>query len=114
MRNERIVCKRGKRMKGTLYIVTACFILLTATGIVSATGDGKALIYGGAGQGKVIFDGREHASRGMVCSDCHTKIFETRKNARITMDDHNGDQACFVCHDGKKAFNHCGQCHRKF
>jgi phosphate transport system substrate-binding protein len=101
-------------MKILAYTVAACILVLGASGAAFSIGDGKALVYGGAGQGKVIFDGRGHASKGMVCSDCHTKFFETRKYALITMDDHNADRACFVCHNGKRAFNECGQCHRKF
>jgi phosphate transport system substrate-binding protein len=74
----------------------------------------KALLYGGAGQGRVIFDGRLHASKGLVCNDCHSAIFATQKKALITMDDHSKAIACFVCHDGTKVFNDCEQCHRIF
>lgn len=101
-------------MKIMLYIVAACFVILTVSGVAFSTGGGKVLIYGGAGQGKVIFDGGLHASKGLVCSECHTKIFETSKKALITMDDHGRDESCFVCHNGKKVFNECEQCHRKF
>ena len=101
-------------MKMMLYIIAACIIILAVSSVAFPTGEGKVLIYGGAGQGKVIFDGGLHASKGMVCNDCHTKIFETSKKALITMDDHSKDKACFVCHDGKKVFNECEQCHRKF
>jgi phosphate transport system substrate-binding protein len=101
-------------MKATLYIIAACIIVLTVSNVAFSTGNGKVLIYGGAGQGKVIFDGRVHAAKGMVCNDCHTKIFETSKKALITMDDHSNEKACFVCHNGRKVFNDCEQCHRKF
>ncbi|MDR3579249.1 MAG: cytochrome c3 family protein [Oryzomonas sp.] len=93
-----------------------CVIILAvgALGsVVFATSD-KALLYGGAGQGRVIFDGRLHASRGLVCKDCHSDIFETKKKALITMDDHFRPVACFTCHDGSKVFNDCEKCHRKF
>jgi len=96
--------------------VTVCVTLLALValnGTVFATGN-KALLYGGAGQGKVIFDGRLHASKGFVCNDCHSAIFDTKKKALITMDDHGKAVSCFVCHDGTKAFNDCGKCHRKF
>ncbi|QOX80492.1 substrate-binding domain-containing protein [Trichlorobacter lovleyi] len=88
-------------------------LLLTLSGLSFATHD-KALLYGGAGQGRVIFDGRLHASKGMVCNDCHSAIFETQKKALITMQNHFEDKACFVCHNGKRAFNDCNSCHRKF
>jgi phosphate transport system substrate-binding protein len=81
-------------------------------GMAFATHD-KALLYGGAGQGRVIFDGRLHASKGLLCNDCHSAIFATQKKALITMDDHSNAVACFVCHDGTKVFNDCEKCHRK-
>jgi c(7)-type cytochrome triheme protein len=96
-------------------VVTLAVIALTLSalgGAALATGDG-ALLYGGAGQGKVIFDGRMHASKGLVCKDCHGDLFDTRKKALITMDDHAKAVACFACHDGKRQFNDCGGCHRK-
>ena len=95
----------------TLSAAVAVFFALAGTAL--ATGGGKALMYGGAGQGKVIFDGRLHASKGLVCNDCHSKIFGTWKKALITMDDHYNNKACFVCHNGTKVFNDCDQCHRK-
>jgi phosphate transport system substrate-binding protein len=96
--------------------LTVCVTLLAVTalcGAAFATSD-KALLYGGAGQGRVIFDGRLHASKGLVCKDCHSAIFGTFKKALITMDDHSEPVACFVCHDGTKVFNDCEKCHRKF
>jgi c(7)-type cytochrome triheme protein len=95
--------------------LTACIALLALTLLscaAFATSD-KALIYGGAGQGKVIFDGRLHASKGLRCNDCHSAIFATSKKALITMDNHSESVACFVCHDGEKVFNECESCHRK-
>jgi len=98
-------------MQRKLFTATALALALSAS-VAFATRD-KALLYGGAGQGKVIFDGRLHASRGIVCNDCHSAIFDTRKKAMMTMDDHYQSVACFVCHDGSKVFNDCEQCHRK-
>ena len=101
-------------MKITAVVIIVFLVVLAFSSTAPATGDGKSLIYGGAGQGKVIFDGYVHASKGMVCKDCHMTIFQTQKKALITMGDHSADKACFVCHNGKKAFNDCEQCHRKF
>ncbi len=101
-------------MKTVIFMIGVLSVVLMTTGAALSIGEGKALIYGGAGQGKVIFDGRVHASQGMVCNDCHSAIFETRKKALISMSDHSSDKACFVCHNGKRAFNDCGRCHRKF
>lgn len=91
-----------------------CMIFFAGAVPAGATGGGAALLYGGAGQGKVIFDGRLHASKGFVCKDCHSEIFATKKKALITMDDHAGTTACFACHDGVTAFSDCKNCHRKF
>lgn len=91
-------------------------LLVALAGTAAATGGGKILMYGGGGQGKVVFDGRTHASAGLACASCHTDpaLFATHKQARITMADHGEPKACFACHNGQKAFNDCGKCHRKF
>ncbi len=98
--------------------------LLTAwPGLALATSEGKALRYGGGGQGTVMFDGRLHASKGFRCDDCHSKLFDTRKTAHITMADHFTDKACFKCHNNTDksdatgyppaASRDCATCHRK-
>ena len=99
-------------MRNVIVYVIALTIGISGS-MVFATSD-KALLYGGAGQGRVIFDGRLHASKGLVCKDCHSAIFDTKKKALMTMDDHSRAVACFACHDGVKVFNDCEQCHRKF
>ena len=100
-------------MKVVFFVMAALLFTLAVSGVAFSTMD-RALIYGGAGQGKVIFDHRTHASKGMVCNDCHAAFFDTHKRALITMEDHSSDRKCFACHDGAKAFNECAQCHRKF
>jgi phosphate transport system substrate-binding protein len=100
-------------MKVTVVVLIVLIGLLLAGGVALPVQD-KVLIYGGAAQGKVIFDHKMHASKGKVCNDCHSAIFETAKKALISMDDHSSDKKCFVCHNGTKVFNECGQCHRKF
>ena len=94
--------------------------LLTAwPGTSLATDGGKSLRYGGGGQGTVMFDGRLHASKGFRCADCHTKLFDTKKVAHITMADHFTDKACFKCHNNNNktdpltASRDCATCHRK-
>lgn len=95
-------------------VLLSICLMLALSGLAGATGGGKTLLYGGAGQGRVTFDGRVHASKGFVCKDCHSAIFETKKQALITMQDHFQDKACFVCHNGKRAFAECDACHRRF
>jgi phosphate transport system substrate-binding protein len=98
-------------MAGGILLLLAALVATAA-----ATGSGKVLLYGGAGQGKVIFDGRTHASAGIACNDCHTApaLFQMQQQALITMDDHGRPKACFACHNGLQAFNDCEKCHRKF
>lgn len=79
-----------------------------------------ALLYRGAGEGKVIFDGRLHASKGYSCNDCHkqfaatgTRLFSTQKRALIDMPAHKSGGQCFACHDGKTASKECESCHRE-
>jgi len=78
-----------------------------------ATPAGRIIVYGGGGEGKVVFDGRTHAAAGKVCNDCHLDLFATARRALITRDDHGKPRACFACHDGKQAFDTCEECHRK-
>ncbi|HTF99076.1 MAG TPA: cytochrome c3 family protein [Nitrospirota bacterium] len=92
--------------------IAVVLALIASADIARATNDGRQLLYGGGGQGKVIFDGRTHAAAGFVCNDCHLGIFETRKKALITSEDHKNGKACFACHNGTGAFNECGTCHR--
>jgi c(7)-type cytochrome triheme protein len=101
-------------MKVIVFVIAVLMSVLIASGLAFSIWEGKALIYGGAGQGKVIFDHQMHASKGMVCKDCHSAIFDTYKRALISMDDHSADKKCFVCHNGTKVFNECEKCHRKF
>lgn len=76
--------------------------------------------YRGGEQGPVTFDHGFHASRGVVCRDCHTalgttgeELFQTQKEGLITLADHSTTQKCFACHDGIAAVDRCGLCHRK-
>lgn len=75
--------------------------------------EGETILYGGAGQGRVTFDGQLHASKGFVCNDCHLSLFATQKQSLITMEDHFEAKSCFACHDTKQVFRDCGSCHRK-
>jgi phosphate transport system substrate-binding protein len=77
-----------------------------------ATPGTRVLLYGGAGQGRVVFDARLHRAKGFVCNDCHNDLFATRKTALIDQAAHRSGKACFACHDGKRAFETCDGCHR--
>jgi phosphate transport system substrate-binding protein len=98
-------------MSSRLVALLALFCLISG-GASFATAHGEVLLYGGAGHGRVVFDGRIHAAKGFTCNDCHLNLFATHKQARITMEDHSSTRSCFACHNGEKAFNDCDQCHR--
>lgn len=97
-------------MKRLALVLAA--LALGVSGVASATPGDRVILYGGAGQGRVVFDARLHASKGILCKDCHSDLFATRKVALIDRAAHGGGKACFACHDGKRAFDSCDGCHR--
>jgi len=93
-------------------------IVLVFVGNSLAVGPGKTVDFAGGSAGKVIFDGKTHADKGAKCTDCHTKIFQMKRAATITMADMNAGKNCGVCHNGEKAFKssdpaNCEKCHKK-
>ena len=97
-----------------LALLLAALAALAAAGTAIATPGDRVLLYGGGGQGRVVFDARLHRAKGgYVCDDCHRDLFATRKQALIDRAAHGGGKACFACHDGKRAFDDCGGCHRQ-
>lgn len=100
--------------------LTAAAVAGTLALAAGATGSGTSLLYRGAGEGKVVFDGRVHAGKGYGCNDCHkqfaptgTALFATQKRALIDMPAHKQGSQCFACHDGKTASKECESCHRE-
>jgi len=69
--------------------------------------------------GKVVFDGKIHADKGVKCTECHVKIFKMKKGStEMKMADINAGKFCGECHNGSKAFTakepaNCGKCHKK-
>lgn len=95
--------------------------LVLSIGNALAVPAGKVEFQGGP-MGKVTFDAKVHADKGLKCADCHTtapKLFEMKKGKnKITMAAMNDGQFCGACHDGKKAFSvkspdACVKCHKK-
>ncbi len=80
---------------------------------------GKTVEFDGKGVGKVTFEGKVHADKGLKCNDCHPAIFKMKKGAdAITMKDINDGKFCGTCHNGTKAFStkdaaNCAKCHKK-
>ncbi len=104
-------------MKKTVLLLTL-IVVVAFVGSALAVPPGKTVEYPGGGFGKVVFDGKAHADKGLKCNDCHTKVFQMKKGAAIKMADMNAGQNCGVCHNGEKAFKSsdaatCAKCHKK-
>jgi len=100
--------------------IFAVFATLTfSIGNVMAVPPGKTVEFASP-RGKVTFDGKVHADKGLKCADCHTKpkLFEMKKGGdKVTMAAMNEGKSCGACHDGKKAFSvkapaDCVKCHK--
>ena len=104
-----------KIIRGFLVILAA----VALSGGVVAAPPGKTVEYADGPMGKVVFDGKVHADKGLKCPDCHTKIFQMKKGSvKMTMAAMNKGQFCGTCHNGTKAFatndaKKCGSCHKK-
>ena len=101
-------------------VVTWLTVLAFAVffGSASAIPPGKTVEYA-APNGKVVLDGKSHASAGLKCPDCHTKIYQMKKDAgKMKMADINAGKGCGTCHSGGKVFKasdpaNCTKCHKK-
>ena len=96
-----------------LVVVVSLALAMTAFAVPA----GKTVEFAGGGAGKVVFDGKTHADKGLKCADCHPGVFKMKKGAdKITMADINAGKNCGSCHkDGGKAFpaKDCAKCHKK-
>ena len=102
----------------SLQFFLTLVIMVAFAGSGLAVSPEKTVEYAGGSAGKVIFDGKIHADKGLKCTDCHTKIFPMKKGTKITMAEINEGKYCGVCHNGQEAFKssdpaHCGKCHKK-
>lgn len=99
-----------------IILVATILTAVVFVGSTIATPPGRNVEYAGGGAGRVTFDGKVHTDKGLRCIDCHPKLFQMRREAKITMADHNTNKFCFACHNGKRAFqsaNNCAKCHKK-
>jgi c(7)-type cytochrome triheme protein len=111
--------QRSGKMK-LVKILAVLAALSLSIGNVMAVPSGKTIEFASP-NGKVVFDGKEHAEKGIKCADCHSKpkLFEMKKSGdKITMAAMNEGKFCGACHDGKKAFGvkapaDCVKCHQK-
>jgi c(7)-type cytochrome triheme protein len=115
--NDQINPEEEKKMKKTVMTVVI-LVIVAFVGSALAVPPGKTVEYEGGGAGKVVFDGKIHADKGLKCNDCHTKIFPMKKGGKYTMADMNAGKNCGECHNGTKSFKSsdpatCGKCHKK-
>jgi c(7)-type cytochrome triheme protein len=101
---------------GAIWVVILAAVL--TVGNAWAIAPGKTIEFTGSKEGKVVFDGKTHADKGLKCPDCHTKIAPMKKTAAPTHADMDAGKMCGACHDGKKAFAtkdkaNCNKCHKK-
>lgn len=103
----------------TMVLLLTLLITIAFVGSALAVPPGKTVEFAGSKEGKVVFDGKKHADKGLKCTDCHTKIFQMKKStAKMTMADINAGKFCGTCHNGEKAFKssdaaNCSKCHQK-
>ncbi|KAF0217558.1 MAG: hypothetical protein FD174_3237 [Geobacteraceae bacterium] len=99
-------------------VVMTLLIGFALAGNAGAVPAGKTVAWDSP-MGKVVFDGKIHADKGIKCTDCHTKIFKMKKGAaEMKMADINGGKFCGECHNGTRAFatkdqTSCVRCHKK-
>lgn len=106
-------------MKKLLVVAIVMIVTLVLSVSAFAVPAGKTAEFDGKGAGKVVFDGKTHADKGLKCADCHPGNFKMKKgDAVLTMKDMEAGKNCGACHNGTKAFgvkdaDSCAKCHKK-
>ncbi len=107
-------------MKKLLVLALAVIVSLAMAVAAFAVPAGKTVEFDGKGAGKVVFDGKMHADKGLKCADCHQSgLFKMKKGGDVlTMKDMDAGKNCGACHNGTKAFDvkdkaSCAKCHKK-
>ncbi len=98
-------------------LILTVFVALAFVGTAFAVPAGKTVEFKDGAMGKVMFDGKVHADKGLKCNDCHTKLFPMKKT-ELKMATMNEGKECGACHNGEKAFSvkdakDCAKCHKK-
>lgn len=103
-------------MKKVLIFAVVVGFMFSLTGLSLAVAPGKKLEFDEKTTGKVVFDGKAHADKGLKCKDCHPALYKMKKDGtKITMADINAGKSCGSCHNDKKTFGtkDCTKCHKK-
>ena len=106
-----------KKLLVVAIVAVVTFVLSVSAFAVPA---GKTVEFEAKGAGKVVFDGKIHADKGLKCADCHQSgLFKMKKGGDVmTMKDMEAGKFCGACHNGTKAFSvkdaaTCAKCHKK-
>lgn len=100
-------------------IIAALIIAVAFVSSAMAVPPGKTAEFKGGSTGKVTFDGKFHADKGLKCNDCHkdnTPFPMKKGTTKIKITDHKAGKFCFSCHNGTKSFatdGNCAKCHKK-
>jgi c(7)-type cytochrome triheme protein len=106
-------------MNKVALIVSLLFIVFSTKSALFAVPADKTITWEGSGQGRVIFEGDEHAEKILKCDACHPSLFQMKNGStKITLSDHVNGKYCGACHNGKTAFatdnpQKCNECHKK-
>lgn len=107
-------------MKKFFVLALVVVVTLAMAASAFAVPAGKTVEFDGKGAGKVVFDGKVHADKGLKCADCHQSgLFKMKKGGdTLTMKEMDGGKNCGACHNGTKAFAtkdaaSCAKCHKK-
>jgi len=107
-------------MKKFFVLALVVVVTLAMAASAFAVPAGKTVEFDGKGAGKVVFDGKIHADKGLKCADCHQSgLFKMKKGGdTLTMKDMEAGKNCGACHNGTKAFAtkdaaSCAKCHKK-
>ena len=107
-------------MKRLFVLALTAALMFTMEIPAFAVPFGRTVEYTPKGAGKVVFDGKDHAGKGLKCAECQPGLFKMKKeigDVPITMKEMEGGKGCGACHNGSKVFGvkdqrTCGKCHR--
>ncbi|MFZ3065426.1 MAG: cytochrome c3 family protein [Nitrospirota bacterium] len=103
-------------MQSAIFVLSIFIIVSMAMAVVPELN----LVFEVKDMGKVTFNGKIHADKGLKCIDCHPTPFPNKRSAAGTykMEKMNKGENCGICHNGTKAFKtsdpaNCTKCHKK-
>jgi c(7)-type cytochrome triheme protein len=104
-----------------LFVLALAAALMLAMAIQAfAVPFSRTIEYTPKGAGKVVFDGKSHAGKGLKCEVCHPGLYKMKREngaVPVTMKEMEEGKSCGACHNGIKVFGvkdlaSCGKCHK--